>query len=155
MRKLLAFSFIGVATLTEPAAAQSRASFTRAFTAEAAGGILGSAAGAVVGLTISEVDECGVDDLGCTIKGLGVAGIGSVIGATAGTMLAGKWADSRPSLPGAIVGSLLGAVAGAAVIHGLTEEVNLHLDKPLTVAVYSITQGIVTALGSRAAASLR
>jgi hypothetical protein len=155
MRKFLAFSLIAVAALPESAAAQSSASFTRAFTAEAAGGILGSAAGAVLGLTISEVDECGVDDLECTIRGLGVAGIGSVIGATTGTMLAGKWADSRPSLPGAIVGSLLGAVAGVALVHGLTEEVNLHLDKPLTIAVYSITQGLVTALGSRAVASLR
>ncbi|MGK2962546.1 MAG: hypothetical protein ACSLFK_10425 [Gemmatimonadaceae bacterium] len=135
--------------------AQSRPSDTRAFAVEAAGGIIGSAAGAVAGLVISEVDECSVEDLGCTIKGLGVAGIGSAIGATAGTYLAGRSAGSRPSLFGAVLGSAVGVVAGAAVVHGLTEEANLHLDKPMTIAAYSITHGIVAALGSRLFASLR
>ncbi len=135
--------------------AQTSPASSRAFVVEAAGGILGSAAGAVAGLVISKVEDCGVDDLACTIKGLGVAGVGSVIGATAGTVIAGRSINSRPSVPGALIGSLLGAVAGVAVVHGLTEEVNLHLDKPMTIAVYAISQGLVSAIGSRVVASLR
>lgn len=156
MNGVLALLTFAALTLT-PAigGAQSSPSQSRAFVVEAGGGVLGSAAGAIAGLVVSKVDDCGVDDLACTIKGLGVAGVGSVIGATAGAVLAGRAIGSRPSLPGALAGSLLGAVAGVALVHGLTEEVNLHLDKPMTVAVYALSQGLVTAIGSRLVASLR
>ena len=135
--------------------AQAAPSGGRAFTVEAAGGVIGSAAGAALGLAVSRVDDCGVDDLACTIQGLGAAGIGSVIGATAGTIIAGKAIRSRPSGVGSFVGSVAGAVAGVALIHGITEEANLKLEQPMTIVVYSVTQGIVTALGSRLVASLR
>jgi len=135
--------------------AQSPVSGGRAFGVEAGGGIVGSLAGVAVGLAISRPDLCGVDDLECTIKGLGAAGIGSVIGATAGTLIAGRSIGSRPSGIGAFVGSVAGAFAGVGLVHAMTEEANLKLEKPLTIAVYSLTQGIITALGSRFGASLR
>ena len=128
---------------------------TRAFAAESAGGVLGSVAGAIAGLAISRPDRCGVDDLACTIKGLGVAGVGSVIGATAGTIIGGRSIGSRPSGLGAFAGSLAGAVAGVALVHAMTEEANLKLEKPATIAVYSLTQGMFAAIGSRIVASLR
>jgi hypothetical protein len=144
-----------LALFTVEMQAQARPSDTRAFAVEALGGAIGSAAGAVAGLIISDVDACSVEDLRCTLRGLGVAGIGSAVGATAGTFLAGRAAGSRPSLVGAVLGSAAGVVAGVAVVHGLTEEANLNLDKPMTIAAYTITHGIVTALGSRLFAALR
>jgi hypothetical protein len=147
--------FGAIALFKNDLCAQAAPGDTRAFAVEAAGGIVGSAAGAVAGLVISRVDDCDTDDLECTIKGLGVAGIGSAIGAAAGTYIVGRTAGSRPSLFGAVLGSAAGVVAGVAVVHGLTEEANLHLDKPMTIAAYSITHGIVTALGSRLFAALR
>lgn len=139
-----------------PAHAQNgEPSDARALGAEAAGGVAGSLAGVAVGLAISRPDRCGVDDLECTIKGLGAAGIGSVVGATLGSVLMGRSVRSQPSGIGAFVGSVAGAFAGVGLVHAMTEEANLKLEKPLTVAVYSITQGIITALGSRAGAALR
>jgi hypothetical protein len=149
------FALVLVTLSAADAHGQSRRGDGRAFAAEAAGGAIGSAAGAVVGLVISRQSSCGVEDLACTIKSLGVAGVGSFVGAAAGALLAGRAADSNPSLIGAVLGSAVGVVAGVAVVHGLTEEVNLRLEKPLTVAVYSITHGIVTAIGSRLVASIR
>ena len=148
---------IAIAVITSAAASNAAAQATgsRAFTAEAAGGILGSAAGATLGLAVSGMDECNNEDLACMIQALGVAGIGSVIGATAGTVIAGKAVKSRPSVVGAFLGSLAGAAAGVGIVHALTEEVNLRLEKPGTIVVYTVTQGLVTALGSRLGAALR
>ena len=128
---------------------------SKAFAAEAAGGVLGSAAGVVLGLAVSKVDDCDVEDLECTIKGLGVAGVGSVIGSTAGVLLGGRSVKSRPSGIGALIGSLAGVAAGVALVHGMTEEVNLKLDKPTTIIVYSLAQGVLSAAGSRLGAALR
>ena len=151
----LAALLLPAAAIATPSSAQSSASGSKALAAEAAGGIAGSVAGVAAGLAISRPDRCGVDDLECTIKGLGAAGIGSVIGATVGTVLAGRSVQSRPSAFGAFLGSLAGAAAGVGLVHAMTDEANLRLEKPLTVAVYSVTQGIITALCSRLAAQIR
>jgi hypothetical protein len=148
---------VAVAAVSPSAALAQRSDVSggRAYAVEAAGGTIGSVAGAVVGLAISRPDRCGVDDLACTIQGLGAAGIGSVIGATAGTVIAGRRIGSRPSGFGAFAGSVAGAVAGVALVHAMTEEANLKLEQPATVIVYSVTQGLLAAIGSRLVASLR
>ena len=148
---------VAIAAISPSAGAAQRREVSggRAFAVEAAGGTIGSVAGAVVGLAVSRPDRCGIDDLACTIQGLGVAGVGSVIGATAGTVIAGRSIGSRPSAFGAFAGSVTGAVAGVALVHAITEEANLKLEQPLTVIVYSVTQGLLAAIGSRVVASLR
>jgi hypothetical protein len=136
-------------------AAQSTTTGARAFAIEAAGGSIGSVAGAALGLAISRPDKCETEDLSCEIRALGVAGVTSAVGAAAGAVFAGRKSNTRPSTVGAIAGSIAGAVAGVAVIHGLTEEANLRLEKPAILLAYSVTQGIVTAIGSRLIASMR
>ena len=141
-----------------PSASSSQARTTSgssAFAVETLGATAGSVAGVVLGLAVSRPDRCGVDDLECTIRGLGVAGVGSVIGATAGAVVAGRSRDTRPSSIGAFVGAVAGAFAGVGLVHALTEEANLKLERPLTVGVYSLAQGIITAIGSRLGASIR
>lgn len=152
---LLAFAVVSMSAASGASAQQRNASGSNAFAVETVGATAGSVAGVVLGLAVSRPDRCGVDDLACTIRGLGVAGVGSVIGSTAGAVIAGRSRDTRPSSVGAFVGAVAGAFAGVGLVHALTEEVNLKLEKPLTVAVYSLAQGVVTALGSRLGASIR
>jgi hypothetical protein len=64
-------------------------------------------------------------------------------------------ADTRPSTPGAIAGSLAGIAAGIGVVHLFSEELDLTRSDAALFVTYSLTQGIVTALGSRIGAWLR
>lgn len=154
------YVLISVLVLSGPLAGtaggqQVRQSGVGAFTIEAGGGTIGSLAGVLAGLAIARPDRCNVDDLKCTLAGLGAGGIGGTIGATVGSVVAGRAAGTRPSTPGAFVGAVAGAFAGAGFVHLLTEEVNLHLGKPVTLVVFSLAQGVLTAAGSRIGASLR
>lgn len=126
-----------------------------AFAIEAAGATVGSLAGVTLGLVIAGIDRCDNEDLACQLSGLSVGGVGGVVGATLGAVLIGRQLDTRPSTAGAIVGSLAGVAAGIGVVHLLTEEANVRLERVGSVLVFSVTQGLVTALGSRIGASIR
>lgn len=129
----------------------------RAFGIEAAGGIAGSMAGIGIVSVIHGglARSCDPEDLACIMKRVGAAGVGSVIGAAAGTVVAGRIGRTNPSLLGASIGALAGAAAGVGVVHLLGEEMNLNFDRTTSFLTYSVVQGIVTALGSRAVAAIR
>ena len=127
----------------------------RAFAIEAGGGTVGSIGGVLAGLAIARPDRCDVEDLKCTLAGLGVGGIGGTIGATLGAVVAGRAGGTQPSAPGAFVGAVAGAFAGVGVVYLLIEEANLRLGKPVTVLAFSLTQGVLTAAGSQIGGSLR
>ena len=126
-----------------------------AFAIEAAGGTVGSLAGVALGLAVARVDSCDSEDLTCILSGLSVGGLGGVIGSTLGTVVVGRKFDTRPSTVGAILGSLVGVAAGIGVVHLITEEASTRLGRAGSVLVFSTTQGLVTALGSRIGASIR
>ena len=52
-------------------------------------------------------------------------------------------------------GATVGSLAGVGVIHLLTEEANVRLNRPGVLVVFSLAQGMLTAAGSRFGASLR
>ena len=108
-----------------------------------------------LGLAVARPDECDVEDLACSIRALGVAGVGGVIGSAAGVVLAGRSVNSRPSPIGAFIGSLGGLAGGLGLVHLLTEEVNVRLEKPGVLLVFTLTQGVTAALGSRLGAAIR
>ena len=126
-----------------------------AFAIEAAGGTVGSLAGVTLGLAVARIDSCDSEDLACILSGLSVGGVGGVVGATLGTVVAGRTFDTRPSTAGAIIGSLVGVAAGVGAVHLITEEASTRLGRVGGVLVFSTTQGLVTALGSRIGASIR
>jgi hypothetical protein len=99
----------------------------RSFAVEALGGTVGSALGIAIGLAVAKANDCpSGDDVACTLQKLGITGIIGVAGATIGTAVVGRWAGTNPSLVG----------AG-------------------TVVLFSVTQGILAAAGSRIGARLR
>jgi hypothetical protein len=116
-----------------------------AFLIEALGGTAGAFVGG--GLILLAREECDVEDTVCILESLGVAGIGSVLGATAGTYFAGKAADTQPSLVGAGLGAALGLAAGVGVVK-LLDEANVR-GKYIPIVSLIITEGTLTALGSR------
>jgi hypothetical protein len=123
---------------------------TRAFAAEALGGTLGSAVGIGLGLAVARPDDCpSDDDVVCTLRRLGVTGAIGVIGATVGTVVAGRVADTDPSLVGAFLGAAAGAAAGIGLEHLITEEMGQPLGNVGAVLLFSVTQGILAAAGSR------
>lgn len=127
-----------------------------AFTVEALGGTAGSLAGVGLGLVIARAnDRCGSEDLACDLRQAATTGAASVVGATAGTYLVGRAANTEPSFAGSLIGAVAGAAAGVGVIHLLTEETQLARNNATLVVAYSVTQGIVAALGSRIVAAVR
>jgi hypothetical protein len=144
-----------------PAAAAQRAAPTavtggQAFGIEAVGGTVGSALGIAIGLAVAKPNDCpSDDDVACTLQKLGIAGIIGVGGATVGTAVAGRWAGTEPSLIGAFVGAAAGAAVGIGLEHFITEEMDQSLGDTATVVLFSLTQGILAAAGSRLVASLR
>ena len=135
------------------AAAQER-SGGAAFAIEAAGGTLGSLAGYGIGRAIVDEDACG-DDLGCIFSGVGTVLLASSAGATLGAWALGSAADTDPSIGGAALGSLAGAAAGLGLLKVL-EEIDPQWDEGgAAVIALTLSQGIVTALGSRIGAALR
>ena len=156
-RPLLFALLVGL-TVVPPANAHAQRatpSGATAFAIEAAGGTVGSIVGVTLGIAIARIDDCDNEDLACLLSGLSIGGVGGVVGATLGTVLVGRQFNTRPSTAGAIVGSLAGAAAGIGVVHLLTEEANMRLERVGSLLVFSVTQGVVTALGSRIGASIR
>ena len=127
----------------------------RAFAIEAAGATAGSLAGVAIGLAAARIDSCDSEDLACILSGLSAGGLGGVFGATLGTVIVGRRFDTRPSTAGAVVGSLVGVAAGLGIVHLITEEASTRLGRVGGVLVFSTTQGLVTAVGSRIGASIR
>jgi len=127
----------------------------RAFAAEALGGVLGSAIGIGVGLAVAQPDDCpSDDDVVCTLRRLGVTGAIGVVGGTIGTVVAGRLAGTEPSIAGAFLGAAAGAAAGIGLEHLITEEMGQSLGNAGAVLLFSVTQGILAAAGSRIGARL-
>jgi hypothetical protein len=152
------FQFL-IALLLVPSARADAQRATRsgasAFAIEAAGATVGSLAGVTLGLAVSRIDRCDSEDLACILSGLSVGGVGGVVGATVGTLIVGRQFNTRPSTAGAIVGSIVGVAAGLGVVHLMTEEATIKLGRISGVLVFSATQGLVTAVGSRIGATIR
>jgi phosphate/sulfate permease len=125
----------------------------QAFAIEAAGGVAGSLIG--FGVVLLGDDDCDVEDLGCHLERafLGIA-LGT-LGSAAGTYLAGRAFDTRPSGAGATLGAVVGAAAGIGAWHLFTEELDLVNRTEAAVVVYALTQGVMAALGSRLLRSLQ
>lgn len=121
-----------------------------AFTVEALGGTVGSLAGVGAGLLLTRaVNECESEDLVCNLRRAATTGVASVVGATVGTYVAGRAANTEPSVVGSLLGAVAGAAAGVGVVHLLTEETNVARNNATLVVAFSLTQGVVTAIGSR------
>jgi hypothetical protein len=127
----------------------------RAFAAEAVGGAVGAALGIAVGLAIAKPNECAADDdVVCTLQRLSITGVVGVAGATIGTAVAGRLAGTRPSLAGALLGAVTGLAVGIGLEHLITEELNQSLGDAGAVVLFSVTQGILAAAGSRFVAQM-
>jgi hypothetical protein len=124
-----------------------------AFLIESAGGFAGSLLGWAV--IYKTANDCDVEDTGCIIRSAAVGIAISAVTAPAGTYFAGKAGDTNPSLLGASLGAVAGAVAGIGVWHLWTEELSIGNGTLTGILTYSITQGLVTAAGSRLARALQ
>ena len=118
---------------------------------------LGATAGSVLGFAViyATADDCDVEDLGCNIGKAGLGIVTSTVGATLGAVLAGNMADTRPSGLGAALGAIAGAAAGLGMWHLFTEELDISNSPTVAIGAYSVTQGVLTALGSRIGRSLK
>lgn len=132
-----------------------RASGAGALAIETLGGTLGSAAGFGLGVLISRVDECHSDDLQCTLEKVGIALGLSGAGAGAGSFLAGRIGATEPSGWGALIGGFVAIPAGIGVVHLISEELELSRGDFVLAASYTLTQGLLSAIGSRIGAALR
>jgi hypothetical protein len=141
-----------LAQRTSPAAVTGAS----AFAAEALGGTVGSALGIAVGLAIAKPDDCPPeDDVACPLQRLSITGLVGIAGATLGTAVAGRWARSDPSIVGAFLGAAAGAAVGIGLEHLITEEMGQSLGNAGAIVLFSVTQGILAAAGSRIGAALR
>lgn len=131
-------------------AAPLSAQQTRDFAVEATGGIAGSLIG-FGAVYLLAADSCPVEDLGCNLRNAFSAIAVGTAGSAAGTILLGRARGTGPSVVGAIVGSIAGAAAGIGVWHLFTEEFDIINHREVAIVGFSVTQGIVTALGSRLA----
>ena len=131
-----------------PIAQAGNPSALSSFALEALGASVGSAAGLFL-MSSMLGDECDVEDLTCNL-GSAAAGIAvGTAGAALGDYLTGRLFDTQPSGVGATIGAILGAAAGLGVWHLVTEDLDLMSKSTGAVATYVVTQGVVTALGSR------
>lgn len=136
------------ALLSEQVAQQASTNRAPVFITEWAGGTLGSLAGLGLGLAIFRPDNCG-DDLSCMFEGFGAMWLTSSLGAGAGVHIGGRLGNTSPSLTGAVIGGVVGAVAGA-VISAVMDEFSTGAGEGVSgIATFTITQGLVSALGSR------
>lgn len=145
---------IGLDSHRLPAPAQGPRSGFSALAIETLGGAVGSAAGFGLGVLAADTDACNNEDLQCILEDVAIALGASAVGAALGSWTAGKAGSTRPSLLGAALGSVAGAVAGLGTVHLLTEEFDLAVNDGIQLLSYVITQGVVTALGSRLIAAI-
>jgi hypothetical protein len=153
VRLALLVALLGGVIVPSGLAGQGR-SGAEAWAIETAGGSVGSLAGFGVGALMARGD-CEAEDLECYLDAVGRVLLTASAGATLGAWALGKAADTEPSLIGAAVGSLAGALAGAGVIKLIDEASDGGGGDGGAVIGFSIAQGAVTALGSRIGAALR
>ena len=125
------------------------------FMIEWGGGAVGSAVGGGIGLLIVSESDCPSEELACSFEKAGIALAASALGSGTGAWLAGRIGDTEPSGLGAAIGALLGVPAGIGVVHLLSEDTEWVRSDALLFVSYALTQGIVSAIGSRIVASLR
>jgi hypothetical protein len=140
----------GAAPLT--AQSESSRSAGGSFAIEWLGGSLGSAAGLAIGRAIH--DDCG-EDIACSLSAAATSVGISTVGAASGAYVLGRSLDTQPSGTGAILGSILGAAAAIGLDHLLSEDLDVTRNDLALHASFALTQGLVTALGSRLFAALR
>jgi hypothetical protein len=114
----------------------------------------GSLVGVGLGILIAQPDDCG-EDLSCTLNDVALVGLSSAVGAAAGDFLVGRLARTDPDLLGAAVGAAVGAVAGAGLLKLLEEAGTGANEGAAAVISFSVTQGLLTAAGSRILAAIR
>lgn len=147
---------LGLALAGGPTDAAAQRSDAAAWGIETVGGALGSAAGFGLGILIVAQDDedCG-DDIGCIFSDVALVLATASAGSTLGAWGLGEAADTDPSLLGAAVGSVAGAAAGLAMLK-VVEEIDPMWDEGApAVLTFTLSQGAVTALGSRIGAALR
>jgi hypothetical protein len=136
-----------------PLTAQERG-LAAAFAIESIGGAAGSAAGLGIGLLVAWPGACPTDAIDCILERLGVAVLVSVAGAPLGAWGAGRIAHSEPSLAGAVIGSLAGVAAGLGALKLIDEASAGGAEGAPAVIAFSVTHGVVTAIGSRIARAI-
>lgn len=124
-----------------------------AFVIEAAGGA--AASFAAFSVMAAALEECDVDDLACDISSVAASVGVATIASAGGAYLAGSLARTGPSALGAAIGSLVGAAAGVGAWHFIKEEIDIGTSDAGAIAIYAVTQGVVTALGSRIVRALK
>ena len=117
-----------------------------AFVLEAAGGTAGSLAGMGI---VAVASKCGVEDLACTLLTVGAGGALSAIGATVGTTLVARQTGSNRSVPGALLGSVVGTGVGLGVHYLLNRNSDRNLGDKVVVPIFALAQGVFAAWGSR------
>jgi hypothetical protein len=130
-----------VATSVAPSTPNSSGSFVL----EALGGSLGSLAGVgLIALTKSHGE-----DLGCSAIRVGIGGVAGAIGATVGTTLAAHSTNSRRSVIGSALGAVVGTGVGLGVHYAFNHDSNRNLGDAVTVPIFVVSQGTLSAIGSR------
>jgi hypothetical protein len=130
----------------QPSAGQS-------FALEAAGGIAGSMLG--FGVIYLSNDRCGVEDLGCTLESVFTGIVIGTVASAGGAYFAGKAGNTDPSLLGASLGAIAGVGAGIGLWALFTEQLDVGNKEIAAALTFTVTQGLVTALGSRLLRGLR
>ncbi len=121
----------------------------RAFAVEA----LGASVGSLIGIGIVALaTKCGVDDLACGITRTVAGGAAGAAGAAIATVLVTRQTGSSRSAGGAIVGAIVGTGVGLGIHYLLNRESDRNLGDLVTIPIFTLSQGILAALGSRVAA---
>jgi hypothetical protein len=111
---------------------------------------LGGTAGSLLGMgLIGLASHCGVDDLACLIETVGAAGAAGVLGSTIGVSLVARATGSRRSIPGAVIGAVVGTGFGLGVHYVLNKGSDRNLDDVVVIPIFTLSQGTIAALGSR------
>ncbi|CAN5787131.1 hypothetical protein BH23GEM9_BH23GEM9_36330 [soil metagenome] len=146
-----------IATTAAPGFGQdapARQRAVAAFGIETIGAAAGSAVGFSAVVLLTDHDACG-DNLSCVLGNAALALTGATVGSAVGALALGSAFDTRPHGAGVIVGALAGAAAAVGMDHLLREEIGLNMSDGATIIVIALTQGVVTALGSRLGVALR
>lgn len=126
------------------------------FAAEALGASVGSLAGLVtVGLITENVVGVGCgDNWGCAWGSWALAGVlGGTVGSVAGAQIGTRLSGGIPSFKGQVAGASVGIIAGAGLAY--ISASFLQAEKASVLLVYPVTQGLLTALGSRLLSPVR
>ncbi|HEY0673492.1 MAG TPA: hypothetical protein VGD27_14535 [Longimicrobiales bacterium] len=134
-------------------AEESERSPVVAFVVEAAGASVGSFIGFSIMAELLR-KNCDFEDVVCEVASAAASAGVATAGSVGGVYLAGRVAHTNPSMLGATIGAVLGAGAGVGMWHFVREEVEIGMSDSGAIALYAVTQGIVTALGSRIARAL-